>query len=86
MSSPRLQAHMAHGGDSEHDVVKTDHMVSEASHACKGVYNVFYVFLMEGFLSIFLTVSFALQARMTDSRFCEVDRPKKTRIPPDRNA
>ena len=23
---------------------------------------------------------------MTDSRFCEVDRPKKTRIPPDRNA
>ena len=38
MSSPRLQAHMAHGGDSEHDVVKTDHMVSEASHACKGVY------------------------------------------------
>lgn len=37
MSSPRLQAHMAHGGDSEHDVVKTDHMVSEASHACKGV-------------------------------------------------
>ena len=83
MSSPRLQAHMVHDGVSEHDVVRTD---SEASHACKGVYNVFYVFLMEGFLSIFLTVSFALQARMTGSRFCEVDRPKKTRIPPDRNA
>ena len=69
MSSPRLQAHMVHDGVSEHDVVRTD---SEASHACKGV-----MFLMEAFLSTFWTLSLALQTRMTDARFCEVDRPKK---------
>jgi len=37
MSLRRLQAHMVHDGDGEHDVVKTDHVVSEASRACKGV-------------------------------------------------
>ena len=32
---------------------------------------------MEAFLSTFWTLSLALQTRMTDARFCEVDRPKK---------
>ena len=32
---------------------------------------------MEAFLSTFWTLSFALQTRTTDARFCEVDRPKQ---------